>query len=266
VGYGTKMGLAPLHTWLPDAHSEAPPTVSALLSGALLNCALLGILRALQVCTAAGQGAFAAELLTMFGLLSMGLAAVFMIRQPEYKRLLAYSSVEHMGIIAVGIGVGSAGALLHIAAHSFTKGMLFLLAGNILLATKSREVNEAQGILRRLPLTGALWLAGFLALTGTPPFGTFVSEFAIAQAAFGQGRVLVGGLYLALLALAFIALADIFLRMAYGKDEGEAQPEPRLAVVPALGLGLLVLLLGIWLPPGLAALFAAAARDLGGLL
>src|SRR6266436_7792120 len=128
------MGLAPLHTWLPDAHSESPSMVSALLSGALLNCAFLAILRALQVCAAAGQAAFCQELFVWFGLASMAVAAVFILGQTDYKRMLAYSSVEHMGILALGIGLGGAatfGALLHVVTNGLTKGVLFLSAGNI---------------------------------------------------------------------------------------------------------------------------------------
>ena len=186
VGYGTKMGLAPLHTWLPDAHAEAPSVVSALLSGALLNCAFLGILRAQQVVSAAGLGAFAAELLTDLGLLSMATAAVFIVAQPDFKRLLAYSSVEHMGILAVGVGVGGCatfGALLHAVNHSLAKGMLFLLAGNILAAFRSKSTTQVRGVGTALPFTAALWVAGLLAITGVPPFGPFVSELLILKGA-----------------------------------------------------------------------------------
>src|SRR5262245_33688165 len=157
VGYGTKMGLAPMHTWLPDAHSEAPSMVSALLSGALLNCAFLGLLRAYQVCIAAGQDAFARELFLLFGLLSMGVAAVFIIGQTDFKRMLAYSTVEHMGILAVGIGLGGAGlygALLHAVNHSLTKGCLFLAAGTILAAYHTKQAAAVRGLQRVAPWTG----------------------------------------------------------------------------------------------------------------
>ena len=148
VGYGTKVGLAPLHTWLPDAHSEAPSVVSALLSGALLNCALLGIMRAQQVCAAAGQAAFGQGLLIGFGLLSMGVAAVFIPGQSDYKRMLAYSSVEHMGILTLGLGLGGAatfGSMLHAVNHSLTKAALFLVAGNILAAYRSKSADDGGG-------------------------------------------------------------------------------------------------------------------------
>src|SRR5229473_6299438 len=164
VGYGTKMGLAPLHTWLPDAHSEAPSVVSALLSGALLNCALLGIVRVQQVCAAAGQAAFGQGLLVGFGLLSMAVATVFILGQSDYKRMLAYSSVEHMGILALAIGLGGAatfGAMLHAVNHSLTKAALFLVAGNILAAYGTKSTTEVSGVIRVLPASGLLWIAGF---------------------------------------------------------------------------------------------------------
>jgi hydrogenase-4 component F len=168
VGYGTKMGLAPMHTWLPDAHSEAPSVVSALLSGALLNCAFLGILRSFQICSAAGLGQFCQELLVLFGLLSMGWAAVFILGQSDYKRMLAYSSVEHVGILALGVGIGAGatfGAMLHAVNHSLTKAMLFLTAGNILAIYKTKNTKNITGIMSVMSATGVLWIAGFLAIT-----------------------------------------------------------------------------------------------------
>ncbi|HQH72514.1 MAG TPA: proton-conducting transporter membrane subunit, partial [bacterium] len=215
VGYGTKMGLAPLHTWLPDAHSESPSLVSSLLSGALLNCAFLGILRAQQVGAAAGIASFGQDLLVGFGLLSIAIAAVFIIGQNDYKRLLAYSSIEHMGILALGVGLGGVGifgTLLHAVNHSFTKGMLFLVAGNILAAYRTKSVARVQGVTRVLPVSGVLWIMGFLAITGTPPFGPFLSEFTILKAAIDQGRPAVAAAYLIFLSVIFMGMAATFLR------------------------------------------------------
>ncbi len=191
VGYGTKMGLAPLHTWLPDAHSEAPSVVSALLSGALLNCAFLAILRVHSVCVAAGLGDFSGE---PAGPLRPGVDGVrggLHRRAGDYKRMLAYSSVEHMGIAALGVGIGGVagfGALLHTVNHSLTKAMLFLLSGNILAAYRT-QVDRARSAAcsATLPVTGVLWMAGFLAITGSPPFGLFVSELTILKGAL-DGR------------------------------------------------------------------------------
>ena len=221
VGYGTKMGLAPMHTWLPDAHSEAPSPVSAMLSGALLNCAFLGILRIYQVCVAIpATAAFASELLIIAGLVSMGFSGIFIMRQPDYKRMLAYSSVEHMGILATGIGLGGsaiAGALLHAICHSLIKAPMFLLAGNILSAFNTKKVEEVSGLLKSMPFTGMLWLAGFLAITGTPPFGTFISEFSILKAALQTRSWTTAGLYLLFLLIVFIGMLTIVMQMTFGR-------------------------------------------------
>jgi hydrogenase-4 component F len=270
VGYGAKMGLAPLHTWLPDAHSEAPSMVSALLSGALLNCAFLGILRVQQVCAAAGYAAFGQELLVGFGLLSLVVAAVFLQGQTDYKRLLAYSSVEHMGIMALGVGLGGSGvfgALLHAVNHSFTKATLFLVAGNILTAYQSKSTLEVRGVLRVLPVSGVLWVAGFLAITGSPPFGPFLSEFTILKAALDQSRNGVGIAYVVLLAAIFVGMATAVLGMAQGtpnKDHIRAiKNESLLMVVSPAVLGVLVLILGCYVPPVLRQALDEAARLLG---
>jgi hydrogenase-4 component F len=270
VGYGTKMGLAPLHAWLPDAHSEAPSVVSALLSGALLNCALLGIIRMQQVCAAAGQGAFGRELLVGFGLLSMAVGAVFIPGQNDYKRMLAYSSVEHMGILTLGIGLGGAGAfggVLHMVNHALTKAMLFLVAGNILAAYRSKSAEDVRGVLRVLPTSGILWVAGLFAITGSPPFGCFLSEFTILKAALDQGRAGVAIAYLALLSIVFIGMATSVLGMAQGSPaEGRNMPtkrEPALSVAPVAALAALVLVLGVYVPPGVRAAIEDAARLLG---
>jgi hydrogenase-4 component F len=270
VGYGTKMGLAPLHTWLPDAHSEAPSVVSALLSGALLNCAFVGILRIFQVCVAAGLGPYAQGFFVWFGLASIGLAAAFLLAQRDYKRLLAYSSVEHMGILALGLGLGGTaafGAMLHAVNHSFAKAMLFLLSGNILAAYHTKSTSEVRGVLQRVPVTGVLWLAGLLAITGSPPFGTFVSELLILRGALDQGRFWIAGLYLAFLAVIFVGMAATMTRMAQGTAPSTMGVAPTresgLAIGPPLALGLVVLVLGLYLPPSLEAVLHRATQALG---
>lgn len=271
VGYGTKMGLAPLHTWLPDAHSESPSVVSALLSGALLNCAFLGILRALQVCTAAGSGPFARELLVGFGLLSMAVAAVFIVGQADYKRMLAYSSVENVGILAFGVGLsgcGTFGAMLHAVNHSLTKAMLFLVAGNILAAYGTKSTRDVRGVLRVLPASGVLWVMGFLAIAGSPPFGPFLSELTILKAAIDGGHVVAAVFYLLMLAVVFVGMATCVLRMAQG-DEPAATGEPRpreslLAIVPPAILAVMVCVLGVYVPSEVRQALEAAARVVGG--
>ena len=267
VGYGTKMGLAPMHTWLPDAHSEAPSPVSALLSGALLNCAFLGILRVQQVCAAAGMAAFGGDLLILFGLLSMGVAGVFILRQADYKRMLAYSSVEHMGILALGVGLGGMGlfgSLLHTVNHSIVKAMLFLTAGNILSGFRTKDTMRIQGICDALPITGALWIAGFLAVTGSPPFGTFVSEFTILRSILDQGRWITAALYVIFLLLAFVGMSAIVLRMALGRSGMKRIREPLTAVLSPLVFAVLALVLGVYLPGPLLDRLQDAAQLLGG--
>ncbi len=266
VGYGAKMGLAPMHTWLPDAHSESPSPVSALLSGTLLNGAFLAILRAVDIMQSAGMDDFANELLRLFGLLSMGLAGAFIVGQRDFKRLLAYSSVEHMGILAFGVGLGGAGlwaALFHAANHTFAKGCLFLVAGNIMYRYHSKSTLTVAGVRRGMPWNGALWLAGFLAICGMPPFGTFLSEFGILVAAFGQGRWLEGALFLAFLAVVFIGMLTSVLGMLRGEPpplaEGEKAESPWMALPPLAALAV-VLLLGMGVPDFLGSSLTEAAR------
>jgi hydrogenase-4 component F len=270
VGYGTKMGLAPLHAWLPDAHSEAPSVVSALLSGALLNCAFLAILRIHGICAAAGLAEFGQGLFVLFGIVSMAVAAVFIVGQSDYKRMLAYSSVEHMGIAMLGVGLGGIaglGALLHVVNHSLTKAMLFLLAGNILGAYRTKTAGQVTGILRILPASGVLWLAGFFAITGSPPFGPFVSELTILRGAIDGRHFVVAGVYLVLLMTVFVGMAMVFLRMAHGSRpgtvDGGSPPRERLsAILPPALLGLAVLVLGLYVPEGLQKMIAQAIHTL----
>ncbi len=255
VGYGTKMGLAPMHTWLPDAHSEAPSPISALLSGALLNCAFLILLRTHQICIAAGMGSFSSDLLLVFGLISMGWAAVFIVRQSDYKRLLAYSSVENMGILSFGAGLGGAGlsgAFLHLINHSFTKAMLFMVAGNILAACRSKRVGGVRGLKRLIPVSGWLWILGFLAISGIPPFGIFLSKFTIVLAAIHERQYLAVAFFLLNLAMIFVGMANVFPRMFLGDPKKEVadeiQTEGKLLTVPPAILLLMVLLMGLYVP------------------
>ena len=270
VGYGTKMGLAPMHTWLPDAHSESPSLVSALMSGALLNCAFLGILRVYQIVAASGDAQFANQLLIAFGLLSMLVAAVFILLQGDYKRMLAYSSVENMGIMALAVGIGGSGtfgAVFHALNHSLAKGLLFLIAGNILAVYHTTSVRGVRGMSRLLPVSGVLWLLGFLAVAGMPPFGSFFSEFIILQAMFETGRGLMAVVYLGLLALIFAAMGATVLRMVQGEPWAAiVQPhrEPWTALIPPAVLAVGTLLAGFYLPPSVRLLLQGAAALLGG--
>jgi len=272
VGYGTKMGLAPMHTWLPDAHSEAPSPVSAMLSGALLNCAFLGVLRIYQVCAAVpAAAAFASEILIVFGLLSLAVSGIFILHQPDYKRMLAYSSVEHMGILTLGIGIGGsavAAVMLHAVGHSLVKASLFLVSGNILTIYVSKKVEDVKGLLRHTPLNGLLWLAGFFAITGTPPFTTFNSEFAILRVAIQSRSWIVAVLYLLFLLLVFIGMLTIFMHMSLGrKDEavGEsAAGESFWQLITPVVFLTAALILGLYLPEFMRNTINGAALVLGG--
>ncbi|ABB30615.1 NADH/Ubiquinone/plastoquinone (complex I) [Geobacter metallireducens RCH3] len=270
VGYGTKMGLAPLHTWKPDAYGEAPGLVGGLLAGGLVTCSFVGLLRAYQVCVAANGTTFHRDALVLMGLLSMATAAVFMARQADFKRMLAYSSVEHVGILAVALGLGKgalAGALLHLVNNSLTKGVLFLAAANIHRSYNSKRCEQVRGALRRLPWSGGLFLAGFFAVTGSPPFGLFVSEFSIISSAMTQGGEWIGGLILFFLAAIFLGMARTVLPVVMGESsriEHTGYRDRFLTVVPPLILMGVVLMLGIWIPEPLSRLITEGAALLGG--
>lgn len=280
IGYGTKMGLAPMHTWLPDAHSESPALVSCLLSGALLNCAFLGIYRLYQISYAAGFMDFARDLFILFGLLSMGLAAMFIVNQSDFKRMLAYSSVEHMGIIILGCGIGGyagGGAMLHVMFHSLTKASLFLLSGNILAAYHTKISRNVSGLIKTMPHSGLLWTAAVFAIVGTPPFGVFTSEFTVLCGLMQQGYIAVALAYLLFLGIIFVGMATACLRMIPGDappDLATATDGPHPGIVreipwtvlpPALLLGT-SLVLGVYRPAWLNTTISNAAAAIGGLL
>ncbi len=256
VGYGTKVGLAPMHTWLPDAHSQAPTPVSALLSGVLLNCAMYGILRFHMIVSGSSLGpGFSGGLLLLFGIISLGIAAAYIVTSKDYKRMLAYSSIEHMGIIAIGFGFGGYwgifGALFHMLNHALTKTLMFLGAGNILKRLGTKEIDDVRGVLKILPVTGVLFLGGGLAIVGCPPFSLFLSEFMVLVGGISSGNTLGVVLYLVLLAIVFAAFMYNVGRMVFGEPvqaigkEGE-RSKVDLAVMSALLIS--VLALGLYLP------------------
>jgi hydrogenase-4 component F len=276
VGYGTKMGLAPMHTWKPDAYGEAPGVVGAIFAGGVTSCAFLAFLRVYCVLIAAGEGAYVSRLLMVMGLLSMAVAGLFMIGQRDFKRMLAYSSVEHMGILILGLGIGAPalyGTMLHVATNGMTKGVLFLSAGNIHRAYASKTTDEVRGAIRRLPLSGGLFLAGFLAITGSPPFGPFVSEFSILVGAFDAGKLLPAALFLLFLLVVFIGMGKTVLKVTLGRPPVEVleAAAPRysdgfLTIAPVFALMAIVLLLGLCVPIPLDQLVRDAASYLGGAL
>ena len=246
AGYGTKMGLAPFHTWLPDAHSEAPAPVSALLSGALLNCSFFAIVRFREMMPDAAAP-FCDRAMLSLGILSVAVGAVFMVRQTDFKRLLAYSSVEHMGLILILYSLVSMrdgiyldeicfALLAHIAAHSLTKTLLFQTAGNLLLAFRTRAVSVVQGLGVSMKGHATLWMAGLILICGMPPSVLFLSELALVFSA----PVWVSVTVLALLFVVFAAMMKVALSVAMGRPVAAHEPLPkRLAAVPAALLFLL---------------------------
>lgn len=271
VGYGAKAGLAPLHHWLPDAHSQAPAPVSALLSGILLGCATYAVARFLTLTNMAGDGAFAQVVLIGMGLLSLFVAAGFLVVQKDLKRMLAYSSVEHTGIIFVALGFGGlagvSAALLHLLNHALVKPALFLVAGEVSDAYGTRQIGRVRGLMARLPGLGVLFLALLAAVAGLPPFGLFLSEWLVLKSGMALGWVL-PSMVAALLAIAFAGLMYHAARMVLGPPGGRSLdvPEKPISWVVPLPF-LLVLLTGLVLPgPMLDALEKAATVVLQGVV
>jgi len=273
VGYGTKVGLAPMHTWLPDAHAEAPSPASAMLSAALLNAGMYAIIRFLAIAHARLGGTYPRAVLLSFGFASIAIGALFMVRRGpaggpggrppgiQSKRLFAYSSVEHMGIIAVALGFGGTlglyGALLQMLNHALAKSVLFLSSGDVSLRYKTREASQVSGLLAAVPVTGGALLLASFAVLGSPPFGLFLSELTIVRAGFASASPVFPLLLLFLLGLAFVAFARTTAGMVTGRPPDQlASPYRGKAVavssVAPLVLGLAALLvLGLWIPVGL---------------
>ena len=269
IGYGTKMGLAPMHSWKPDAYGEAAGLVGTLLAGGITSCAFLAVLRIYHICRAGAEAEFAQQIMVFMGLLSMAVAAVFMVRQRDFKRMLAYSSVEHMGILVLGIGIGGLGvygALLHLINNGLTKGVLFLSAGNIHRAYGSKLTDDVRGAIRRVPLSGSLFFAGFLAITGSPPFGPFVSEFTIVNAAVGSGQFIAGCLFLVFLGIVFVGMGATVLTVVLGKPTEKTPPNAFRDNISTCGpivlFMALVLLMGVYVPPSVDSLLREAAAFL----
>ena len=267
VGYGTKAGLAPMHTWLPDAHSEAPAPVSAKMSGILLAIGVYAILRFKPIVDVAAGPAVARRLLLGLGLASIAVAAAFLWNPRNYKRMLAYSSVEHLGLVSLGLGFagpwGIAGAMLHIANHALAKSVLFLLSGRIRSAYASIEIGAVRGLLARLPVTGPLFFAAMLALMGLPPFGLFVSEVMIFGAGFASGSIAVAVVALGLVVIAFAGLVRTLPRMLYGEAAGRGIERGAWMAAPLVAALVLLLMTGLAWPPGLADALAGIAGVIG---
>lgn len=253
VGYGTKAGLAPLHFWLPDAHSEAPSPVSAVLSGVLLNTALYGMLRIYLIANTT-LGGEANKWLLGFGLFTIGLMVPFIIVQHDLKRMLAYSSVEHIGIISFGIGIGGPlglyGAMLHMFNHSMVKSLLFMTAGNMNQKFQSKQISRISGVLKVMPFTGCAFIIGILAIAGTPPFNIFMSELTVMLAGFKQGYISLTIFYVVFILLIFAGMTYYMSKMAFGKPQGKVE-QKRMSQWSKIALFIplvTILIFGLYVP------------------
>jgi hydrogenase-4 component F len=261
LGYGTKVGLVPLHAWLPDAHAEGPTPISAVLSGLLLNVALFAVLR-FKTIMSANPGALApGPLMVSLGLLSVLFASFMLYRRQDIKRLFAYSSIEHMGIITFAFGMGGPLAnfagLLHMTLHSLTKSAIFFCVGHIAQVKGTQRMAEIRGLTVSHPVLGWGLVLGVVAIAGLPPTGIFMSEFLLVSSTFARQPVLAVLLGLSLL----VALGALLLRLnglAFGEPDGRAQPS-RASYAPVFALLALVLAAGVWLPPALVAWFQHVA-------
>jgi hydrogenase-4 component F len=265
VGYGTKVGLVPLHNWLPDAHAEGPTPVSAVLSGLLLNVALYAVIRCKVLVDGALPGAFAKDLMIGFGLVSVVVAAFLLLRQRDIKRLFAYSSIEHMGIITFAFGLGGPVAnfagLLHMTVHSLTKSAIFFAAGHAAQKTGTQLMEHIRGLVTISPVIGWGLAIGALAILGMPPFGVFASEFLILTTAMRELAWSTPFLLIAL-GVAFAAIFSKVQPMVFGDTTAVRLPV-RPAMLPVFVHLALVLMLGLWIPPFLAEWYRSAARLIG---
>ncbi len=268
VGFGTKAGLVPMHTWLPDAHSQAPASICALLSGVETTTVLYAILRLFPALEAAGL-AQARSWFVVFGLVSVGVAALLLIRVRDYKRMFAFSTVEHMGIILVAVGLGSGdahfGAAYQMTAHALAKSFCFYAAGVTVLAVGTQEIGAVRGLMRSAPTAALTLLLGGLAIAGAPPFAVFVSEFAIFRAGLAAGQYWTIGLLALFVVVAFCGILLQIGRMIFGTPEpvvaGAAAPASCRATLLLAAIPMVVL--GLYVPGALQGLFSAAAAALG---
>jgi hydrogenase-4 component F len=265
LGYGTKVGLAPLHAWLPDAHAEGPTPISAVLSGLLLNVALYAVLRFKILLAANGEAIAPGPLMVAMGLTSLIFAAFMLYRRRDIKRLFAYSSIEHMGIIAFAFGMGGPLAnfagLLHMTMHSLTKSAIFFSIGHITRIKGTQKIAEIRGLTESHPALGWTLVVGVAAIAGLPPFGIFASEFLVVSSTFSREPLLAIPLVFGLL----VSIGALFTRLnglAFGEPVGATTPD-RMSYLPIAAHFTLVLIAGIWLPPALVAWFQNVAGLLG---
>jgi len=270
IGYGTKVGFAPMHTWLPDAHSQAPTPVSGMLSAVLLNCALYAMLRCVMVSEITIPD-FANTILLIFGLFSLFIAAMFIIGSKDLKRMLAYSSIENMGLIAIGFGIGTElsifGALIQLIAHSVTKPLLFFAAGNIIQKYETRDMNLIRGVKEKMPFTAFMMAAGSLIIIGVPPFSIFVGEFCIVYGAISSDMVWMAILTLFLLVFVFAGFTKHIFEMLSGHTEQDVKEHTgTLRKIPFVVMFIVTLVIGLFMPEQFSGFLHDAASIIGGTI
>lgn len=270
LGYGTKAGLAPMHTWKPDAYSEAPIPAATLLSAGMLNCAVYGIARFYVLAAKCLGTEFPGNLLIVFGLASIVVAVPFIVVQRNYRRLLAYSSIEHAGIMATAIGfggkLGMLGAMLHMFFHATTKPLLFFCAGNVQQHFGTPYSRKIRGAIHTLPLTGALLVMAMFAVTAVPPFGLFQSEFTILSGGFAMNHPVVSMVFMVAIVAIFAGFLQhvVHLVLGQGKTAPPAKPCPWKTGI-MIALALMITAAGFYLPDSILGLIKGAADVIGGV-
>jgi len=266
IGFGAKVGLFPMHTWLPDAHSQAPAPVCAMLSGVETSAVLYVLLRLLPLFRSV-PGVHAEAWFAVFGGASLIAAALLIVQTHDLKRLFAFSTVEHMGIIALAASIGTLGASLgavwQILAHALAKSLCFYAAGAVAIVAGTTEIAKVRGMQRAAPIVGTMLLVGSLAIAGAPPFVIFLSELSIALAAIGAGQIWLAALLFLFVGIAFAATVAKVASMALGRDDGhEYHSAPKLVTAVLVACAIPVLVFGLWLPSGLGGLMTQAAAQM----
>ncbi len=270
MGYGTKMGLAPMHTWKPDAYGEAPGPLGALMAAAITACAFLAVFRVTQIAFHAHLQAFISPILVLLGVLSLGIAAIFIMGQKDLNRMLGYSSIEHMGMLVLGLGLGGGAiwaSIFHMINNAFAKGLVFLVSGNIYQIYKTRKVENIQGVIHKLPFTGAFLILGFMVLAGFPPFGMFYSELLIFKQAIMMHKYIVVFFYLLFLSVIFFGFSKVIFNVSLGKPPEtvpiEAKKEDFFMIMPLAIFAAVLFFTGVFVPQSLYHFIDEASQLLG---
>jgi hydrogenase-4 component F len=270
MGYGTKMGLAPMHTWKPDVYGEAPAPIGALMSGALTSCGFLAFFRVAQICAYAHLEIVFSSIFILLGILSMAIGAIFIIKQKDFSRLLGYSSVEHMGIVVLGVGLGGSAvwaSFFHLINNALIKGLIFLAAGNIYRRYQTKKAAEIQGSIHAVPASSVFLIMALIAVSGFPPFGIFYSEFLILKEILAQQRYGIAFGYFLFLTVVFFGYARIGLNMVFGKAPDKAQQfvkEQKWEIWPLVILSIVLCFVSIVFPAPLSRIITQASMLLGG--